>query len=270
MVDTLKKEWFAKLAFVYFLFITAWWSIIFLTGQEETFNNYLFGASYGLIALWGGIWGLIISKRWGGYSSALGRSIIVLSLGLLAQEFGQIIFSAHNIFLEIEIPYPSLADVGFFGSIPLYIYGIFLLLKASGVKFSFNKLVNQLQAFIIPLFMLSLSYLVFLKDYEFDYGSPLVIFLDFGYPFGEAIYISIAILTYSLSKNLLGGVMRNKIVFIVGAFIMQYMAEFNFLYQNSRGTWINGGYGDYLYFLAYFMMTIGLMQLKTLSDQLKN
>lgn len=268
MLKILTREWSAKVASVFFVLLSIWWLIIFISGTKETFQNYSFAATYGLICLWGGIWGLKISRRWGGFSSAIGKAIIFLSLGLLAQEFGQLVFSYYNIFLKIEIPYPSLADVGFFGSIPFYIAGMAYLARAAGSKFSLHTVVNKLQIVIIPLSMLLISYLLFLKDYEFDFSDPLKIFLDFGYPFGEALYISVAILAYFLSRKLLGGIMKNRILFLIGAFVVQYLADFNFLYQNSQGTWINGGYGDYIYFLAYFIMTLGLIQLKTVLDKL--
>ncbi len=108
----------------------------------------------------------------------------------------------------------------------------------------------------------------FLRGDEFDFSDPLQVVLDFGYPLGEAIYISIAMLTYSLSRDILGGVMRSKILFLIVAFVMQYIAEFNFLVQSSNGTWVNGGYGDYLYFLAYFTMALGLIQLKNVFSKL--
>lgn len=268
MVEVVKREWVARVAVGFFVVTTVWWVALFLSGVQQTFYNYLFGATYGLMALWGGAWGLLIAKKWGGFSSVIGQAIIGLSLGLLAQEFGQVVFSFYNLFLGVEIPYPSLADVGFFGSIPLYIVGIYLLAKASGTRFSLRAAVSKLQVAIIPILMLTLSYIFFLRDYEFNVGDPLKIFLDFGYPMGQALYISIAILTYTLSRRLLGGIMRSKILFLVVAFVVQYLADYNFLFQSSRGTWVNGGYGDYVYLVAYFLMTLGLIQFKTVAERL--
>lgn len=268
MIETIKKEWSAKLAVLFFAFITVWWLFIFLSGFKETPQNYNFAATYGLICILGGAYGILYAQKWGGFSSVIGRAMIVLSLGLFFQEFGQIVFSTYNIFLNVEVPYPSLADVGFFGSIPFYIWGAILLAKAAGSKFSLKTFSYQLQAFVIPTIMLVLSYFFFLKGYEVDWADPLKVFLDFGYPLGETIYISVAILAYSLSRGMLGGVMRSKILFLIGAFIIQYIADFNFLFQSSRGTWVNGSYGDYLYFLAYFTMTLGLIQLKNVLNKL--
>ena len=268
MLDTIKKEWTAKIALIFFGLVSIWWNILFLSGVKETFQNYLFGATYGLICIWGGVLGLIIASKWGGFSSTIGRALIILSLGLLTQEFGQLVFSYYNIFLHIEIPYPSLADIGFFGTIPFYIVGMLLLAKAAGAKFSLNTFINQLQALLIPVAMLIFSFTLFLNNYHIDFTQPLKTFLDFGYPLGEALYVSIAILTYSLSRKFLGGLMRTKILFFIVAFIIEYIADFNFLWQNNQGTWVNGGYGDYLYFLSYFIMALSIIQMKTVLERL--
>lgn len=270
MTELVKKDFFVQISFVFFAFITLWWLFLFFSGTQETDAHYFFGATYGLICLWGGVIGLLyVAPKWGGFQSIMGRAISVLSLGLLMQEFGQVVFSYYNIFLHTPVPYPSLADVGFFGTIPFYIYGIYLVAKMSGTKFSLNKMRNQLLVLIVPLVMLVITYAIFLRDYEFDFSDPVKVFLDFGYPFGEAIYISIALLAYGLTRNILGGVMRSKIVLIIAAFVLQYVAEFNFLWQSYNETWLNGGYGDYLYFLAYFVMAIAIIQLKSVVDNLK-
>lgn len=269
MVETIKKEWKTKVAIIIFIVLTCWWIILLISGVKETFQNYLFGASYGLMAVWGGIWGLFNAKEWGFLKSIMGRAVFVLSLGLLFEEFGQLVFSYYNLFANVTVPYPSLADIGFFGIIPLYSYGAFLLAKASGIKVSLKSFESKIQAFLIPLVMLSVGYLLFLSDYIVDLSDPLKTFLDFAYPLGDAIYISITILAYSLSRKLLGGIMRPKILFLLFAFVLQFAADFNFLFQSSRGTWLNAGYGDYLYLVAYFAMTLGLLQLNTILIKLK-
>jgi hypothetical protein len=269
MLQTIRKDWAAQFTTVFLFFLTLWWILIntgLIKGDEY---RYYFGAIYGVIAIWGGVWGIVIAKKWGWTKSVMGKAILALSLGLLLQEFGQIIFSYYNIFLHVEIPYPSIADFGFFGTIPLYIAGITWLAKASGVQFSLKKISSRLQLVILPIIMLSLSYFFFLRTYEFDLTNPLRVFLDFGYPLGQAIYVSIALLTYSLSKELLGGIMKNKILFLLLAFIAQYFADYNFLYQTLNETWINGGYGDYLYLIAYFLMALGIIQLKGVLDALR-
>jgi hypothetical protein len=193
----------------------------------------------------------------------MGRAILSFAVGLLLQNVGQSVFSWYNLVAQVALPYPSLADVGYFGSIPFYIYGVLMLARASGVHITLKAFSAKLQAITIPLIMLTLSYFFFLYGYEPDWSDPLRVFLDFGYPLGQAVYVSLAILTYLLSTKTLGGVMKNKVLLVLAALVIQYAADYNFLYQAAYGTWTVSGYGDVLYLLAYFLMAIGLIQLKT-------
>lgn len=270
MLKTTHNSLQARLASIFFLIYTIWWIILQISKlqPDNPIFDY-FAATYCLVAIWGGYWGLKIAAKWGLLKSIMGRAVFMLSFGLLAQAFGQLVYTYYVMFLNIEIPYPSIGDLGYFGSVIFYIYGVFLLAKASGVKFSLKSIESKIQAVIIPLLILGFSYYLFLLKYEFDWSKPLMIFLDFGYPLGQSIYISIALLLYLLTKKLLGGIMRNRIIFLLIALLAQYSADFNFLYQNSRGTWIYAGYGDYLYFFSYFVMTIALLELKNIFSQIK-
>ncbi|EKE03773.1 MAG: hypothetical protein ACD_20C00153G0002 [uncultured bacterium] len=271
MKETIEKEWQAQVSILVFLLLSLWWLInpivIPLSYKIRFFGD--FPSLYGIMALWGGICGIYISNKWGGIKSTMGKVLFVFSLGLFAQEFGQIIYAYFSFYKHIEVPYPSLGDLGYFGSIPLYIAGVIFLAKAAGADLSLKNFAHRLQAILIPLVLLVISYLIFLKGYEFDWSNPLKIFLDFGYPFGQAIYISLALLTYLLSRNILGGIMKNKILFILFALLVQYVSDFTFLYQSSKGTWQAGGINDYMYLVSYFLMTLGLLQFNTVLTKLR-
>lgn len=269
MLDTVKNNLQAKIGLVIFVFFTLFWLYLHMVIPNDHIYHKLFGAVYGIMALVGGIWGLNVSKKWGGLKSVMGKAIFMFSVGLLAQEFGQLAYSYNDYVLHQEGLYPSWGDLGYFGSIPLYIYGISLLGQASGVKIKLKSLKHKLQAVFIPLVILSVGYFMFLQGYKFNWSKPLTIFLDFGYPFGQAIYISLAILTYSLSTGILGGIMKNKIRFILFALLIQFLSDYTFLYQNAKGTWHVGEINDYMYFLAYFIMTLGLLQFNTVLSKLR-
>jgi hypothetical protein len=118
-----------------------------------------------------------------------------------------------------------------------------------------------MQAVLIPLAMLGFSYFMFLKEYAFDWSQPLRIFLDFGYPLGEAMYVSLAIVAFALSQKMLGGAMRTPMLLFIVALVAQYVAEFTFLYQSLNGLFVGGGLADYLYLTSYFLMAVSLIQL---------
>jgi hypothetical protein len=268
MLETLKKNRIAQLVVVLFFVLTGWWISLQLSGNAA--DNNWFGIAYGSVALTGALVGLKISKRWGGLKSYIGRAIAMFSLGLFAQEFGQIAYWFYVFVLKSEVPYPSVGDLGFFGSIPLYIYGVVLLAKASGTRVSLKSLGNKLQAFIIPLLLLVVSYRLFLRGYELDWSHPLTVFLDFGYPFGQAIYISIAILAFLFSRKLLGGLMRSKILLILFALLAQYISDFTFLYQTHNETWQANGINDYMYLVSYLIMALAIMNFGTLFNKLQS
>jgi hypothetical protein len=250
--------------FVVFLFsvLSLWWILLNVISIDEYFHHQIFASVYGVMALVGAVYGFRISRAWGGLRSILGRAITFFSLGLLSQEFGQLAYSYYIYFEKIDVPYPSVGDVGFFGSIIFYTYAVWLLAKAVGVKFSLRSITSKLQAILIPFVVLIASYLYFLQEYDFDWSQPLTIFLDFGYPLGAAVYISLALLAFLLSRRVLGGVMRYRVLIILLALLLQYLADFTFLYQSSSGTWTVGGINDYMYLIAYFAMTLGVLQLR--------
>lgn len=251
-----------KLVVPLFILFAGWWILIQTSFHPGSVNAQIFGALYGVIALIGGLTGVKYSFKWGGFKSALGRSTLFFSFGLLSQELGQLISSYYNYVLKQNpIPYPSWGDLGFFGTIPLYILGILYLGKVIGAKNSLSSRRKLLFAFLVPIFMLVVSYLVFLRGYQFDWSNPIKVFLDFGYPFGDSLYIALTIVIYFLSRGLLGGTMKNKVLFILIALCVQFLADYSFLYQSYYGSWSVGGINDFLYLLAYFMMTLGLIRL---------
>lgn len=253
---------------VILLVLSVWWVLVQGNSATEA-DRQLFSAFYGLMALWGALWGIKTAFEWGGFKSLFGKAILMFSFGLLAQEFGQLAYSYYANFLHVEIPYPSVGDLGYFGSIPLYAYGAFLLAQTAGIKFAIQSIFDRLKIIAFPLTLLLLSYTLFLRGYEPDWSHPLMMFLDFGYPLGQAVYISIAIMTYVMCRKFLGGIMRSRVILILIAFVLQYAADFMFLYQNSTGTWEGGRLNDYMYLVAYTAMTLALLELRHVIQRLR-
>lgn len=272
MMSFFEKDKRAQLVLLLYVIFILWWLLVHYFWSSNYFDLQLFAATYGIVALLGGYWGLKTSKRWGGDKSYMGKSILFFSLGLLAQEFGQLSYSYYIFFRHVDVPYPSIGDIGYFISIPLYIAGIVYLAQASGVRLRLKNILPVLQAILLPMVILLFSYVYFLRDYSIDMNNlkPLTIFLDFAYPLGQATYVSLALVTYLLVGKILGGVMRNRILLILFALVIQYSADYMFLYQARNGGWFAGGLNDVLYLSAYFMMTISLLSLDGVIGKLKS
>ncbi len=261
-----KNEFNAKYVLEYtipavvFVVMSGWLLYIHTLDLETSERvRQLWGTLYQVMSIYGGILGVFISRHWGGYRSLIGRAILFLAIALLLASFGQSVNSYYNFFHDWGTPYPSLGDVGFVGSLIFNILGVSFLAKASGFRFSFKSFGGKLIAVLIPLVMLLVSYHFFLQGYEFDWTNKIKVLIDFGYPFGDALYVAIALITFILSRRLMGGMMRKPILLLVLALFFQYGVDFMFLYQASQGTWYVGGMNDYLYFASYFVMTMALV-----------
>ncbi|CAN5179861.1 hypothetical protein BH11PAT1_BH11PAT1_5480 [soil metagenome] len=243
----------------YYILLVIWWMKIFFTGEKETGENFFYGFAYAIIALIGGVNGLWISRRWGGFKSQIGKGISFLSLGLLGICFGQFVWSYYNFVLHVEVPYPSLADVGYFSIIPFYSLGMYYFAMASGAKSSLQKLQGKLITLLIPLVLLIITYLILLKNVTPDFSNPIKLFLDYGSPFGEAIAISIGILAFLLSRNTLGGSMRSRILFVIFALIFEFATGMTFLFQAGTGQYYNAGPVDLMWTTSFTIMSLGLI-----------
>ena len=259
MLSTLLKSKFTYWILFLYLVVLSWWVYLQVQGAN-TNDAYFFNWFYGLIALSGAVYGILIAiKKWGGWSSVIGRGLILLSLGLLGQWFGLQVWTYYNVVVKVEVPYPSLADFGYFSLIPAYAIAAWMFAQASGAKFSLKTNGGKLQALFIPLIAIVIADILFVKNIGLDLSDPLKTFLDFGYPLGEIIPVSIALFTLTLSRNLLGGTMKNKIIFLVGAFFFQFLTEYAFLYTAGAETYVNGGWNDLMYATSYTIMSLGII-----------
>lgn len=268
---TIKRSWVAQLLLFLFIALTGWWLTIYVRGLTEGTENNAYTLIYPLLALIGSISGLVVSKRWGGFKSVIGKGLSLLTLGLFAQFFGQAAY-AYNIYIKgtpVEELYPSLGDLGYFGSVIFYFFSLIFIARVAGVRLSLSSYKGQLQAIIIPILLLVFSYTLFLRGYVMDWEAPIVTFLDLAYPIGQAIYISVAIVIYALSKKFLGGAMKGPILFLLVALLVQYISDSTFLYQVKTEQWYVGGINDYMYTLSYVLMAIGLIQIGKSLDRVK-
>ncbi|HMQ01858.1 MAG TPA: hypothetical protein PKD79_02185 [Candidatus Doudnabacteria bacterium] len=244
-----------------FVIVVLWWITIFARGLTEGAENQYFTTAYSIIALLSGIAGLVYAQKWGGFHSTLGSAIAMFAFGLIAQFLGQIIYSYYIIVREIDVPYPSLGDISFFAAVLFNIYGSYLLAKVCGIRLSLKQFRGRALAIAIPALMLFVSYWLLLRGYEIDPSEYWLLFLDFGYPIGQAIFVSIALLTLFMSKDILGGMMRKSIILLLLALISQFVFDFSFSYQYTYGEVYAGDALDLFHSVSYYLMTIAIFSI---------
>src|SRR3989338_5747849 len=86
----------------------AWSAWILATDQVDTIHNYAWSLTFlGIIPVLGGISGILLSRKWGFLSSALGRAILFLSAGVTAWGAGSVVWGYYNLVLKVAVPYPG-------------------------------------------------------------------------------------------------------------------------------------------------------------------
>lgn len=263
LVEQFKANKVLRYVLIFFLLMTGWWIYMYLNRITEGTHTNLFLLAYPILTIVGGVYGLIFARKWGGFRSTFGSAVSIFALGLLAQTMGQYLYNYYQVLQGIEVPYPSIGDLFYFGSVILYLIGAIQLARVAGIRFSLCTIQGKLKAIVIPLLVLFISYAVLLQGYEADWSDKAIVFLDFGYPIGQAAYLSVALLALLISKDILGGLMRKPIMLLLAALTMQFIADFTFSYQVSREvvTYYPAGTNDYMFFFSYLLMTTALFSI---------
>lgn len=252
-----------SLILLYALLLLWWFKINFVLKDSNEIN--LFGALYGLLAFLGAINGFRIAQQVSHKNKLLSKSILFFSLGLLGGWFGQTVWSYYNIIALVEIPYPSLADVGFISAMPFYAFGGIYLGAVSGSKFELKTPKQILTFTLTPILIVLTAYTIFIRHLSFDFSDIRVI-LDILYAFGQVVAISIVVIGFILSKN----INRNRMFPIIFALTFQYITDCIFLYQIANETYHNAGLIDMMLTTAFLIMSVSVQELQYLPYSNKN
>src|SRR3990167_4693892 len=136
---------------IYLITAVFWVLLTIKTGHTAHPAGLYFQIILFLIPFSGALFGLKNAKLWGGFNSAVGKSIIFLSLGTLTWSIGMLAWNYFIFIAKVEVPYPSWADAAFILSWPLWALGVVYLSKATGVKFALRSVKGKISLFIVPL-----------------------------------------------------------------------------------------------------------------------
>lgn len=250
---------------VWFVLMLGWWAGISTFGLVDTYTNYAFGLVFGLIPLVGGFVGLRNAERWGGVSSVVGRATGLLSLGLIFWAIGGLIWAYYNFFGAVEVPYPSLADVAYIISWPLWAAGAVELSKATGARFSLRQRAGKWLMLGIAIAVIAFSYYFLVevaRGGEVTAGGGLVkTFFDLAYPVGDVVILSLALVIFGLSFKYFGGRYQYPIFMLLGGFVVNYFADFSFSWTTLNETFFVASWVDVLFMTAMTLLSMGVVGL---------
>ncbi|HEV7702504.1 MAG TPA: hypothetical protein VGO63_03645 [Candidatus Paceibacterota bacterium] len=253
-----KNSFFLGYLFVMLIF----WIGIQISHITDLKINLMWGVGITCIPTFAAIFGLIIAMRWGGLKSSVGRALIFLSLGTALWATGNWIWTYYNFFLNNEIPYPSLADVGYVLAVPLWAFGVLSLSKATGAQFSLKRIGGRIFLVALPIAVGIFSYyflFVIARGSLFDWHEGILkIIFDLAYPIGDWIILTLALLIWGLSLKYLGGRYKWPVLIVLLGFTVMFAADFSFSYMTTIDAYYNGSLADLFFMLAMFLIGFGI------------
>ena len=253
---------------LFYIFLFAWWAYFFVTGKANdngaiTLGGALYQVALGLIPLIGGFLGLFKARLWGGSKSAVGRALLAISIGAICWGMGQMFWSIYyNILTSVDVPYPSLADVGYSLSFPFLAIGLVSLSKATGARFSLKKSGGKILAFCITTIVLIAAYyllIVVARGGVIDFAEGgLKLFFDIAYPVGDLVILLFSVLVYGLSFKYLGGEYKLPILSVLLGLFVLFCGDFSFSYTTTVGSYYNGSWVDLVLPTAWMLIVFGV------------
>lgn len=250
-----------------------WILFVFKTGHTATYEGiaydyilkpFLIGMT--VIPFLGGLIGLKRSMEWGFIQSRVGKGLFALSLGLFGWSLGMVVWN-YYLFAGIEeVPFPSFGDLFYISIWPLWIYAMVQFSRVTGVNFGMKRAFGRVLLLIIPVVMMLLSYyLLFIvaRGGVLEWDNILQLFFNIAYPLGDMLILTSALIIFTLSIGFLGGKYRTAVLVLLLGFVLNYIADFTFVYTTNVGTYFNAHYVDLLYSVMTFIVALGVSMFDT-------
>ena len=162
---------------------------------------------------------------------------------------GQMVWSYYELVLGREVPFPSLADVGFLGMYPLALVGV-LLLPAANVR-AVSRLRAVLDGLIVGGSLLFAGWSVAIDAVLSQPGVDTVQrFLGVTYPVGDVVLCTVALTMPSRRELLRSG---TSIAVLTGIAALG-VSDFLFTYLTASGEYASGSLVDIGWFSGFLLI----------------
>ena len=189
---------------------------------------------------------------------ATGRSRpawFLLGLSVLSWALGSATWTLYEVHLGREIPFPSLSDVGYLLSVPLWIAALLTFpgARATGVA----RMRPLLDGIVAAGALLFVSWATVLgPTFHAGSGSVWSQVVSLAYPAGDVLSATIALLLLARAR----GQHRFTLALIASALLLEAVADTSFAWFTAQGQYATGNLIDVI-FLAGFLL-IGLAAMR--------
>jgi hypothetical protein len=190
-----------------------------------------------------------------GHVSSRPARWVFLGASALSWAAGEAVWTYYDLIRGVEVPFPSLADVGFLTAVPLAVAG--LLLFPSTPRRAADRVQGILDGCIIAGSMLFASWVTVLGPlYRAHHGSVLKQTLSLAYPASDVVMVSLVIILFARA----GKQGRGSLVLVMAGLIAFAIADSAFSYLTEVNSYGIGSFLDTGWVAGYLLIGLGALK----------
>lgn len=189
-----------------------------------------------------------VARRYGGWSSSVGRALISLGIGTTLWGFGNLYWFIKNV-QGVSAPYPSLADAGYLAVLPFAAYSLWEFAKVVGLGGRDWKWLPLALAIAFPV-----NAYIMLPDSIIPHGIGAGTFdtklsgtISTTYIVSDVVLLGAAILVAVGARRAAGGRFFAPVLAVTVSILLLYVGDIIFNYRIANEIFYNAEISDLLY-----------------------
>jgi len=247
--------WSVIEALAAFNFLFAGWLIVKPGGDEALvwFDDIALALAPSFAAVMAAI---VAARHWG---TRTGHAWAFISFGLFMIAGGEVAWGIQELGMGGEVPFPSVADIGYLGVYPPVLLGLLLIQHSpvSGLK--------RVKAFVDTLIAMTalviISWHLILADLiSQSTDNALAKSISLAYPFADLGIVFAALVLIGRSGRVSSGL---AIACLAGGFVAMASSDSLYTYLTSVNNYATGNYIDFGWIVAYSFIAIAALVVLT-------
>jgi len=194
---------------------------------------------------------IALKKYWGNPADKFSKIWLFLTLGMVCWFLGETIWMVYALALNVEVPYPSVADiVWLIGYLPL-IFAILLYIRT--FRFVVSKSILTAAAGIVLVGSLAIFASLATPILASATQQETTLAVDIAYPALDIVMFSLSIIGLLIFAR---GRIGNAWVLMNGAIFMNVVGDLLFSYTTLNGTYYNGHYLELFFLWGYVLFAL--------------
>jgi hypothetical protein len=240
---------------IVFFGVFVWGIALELLPLKTTFWNYTYNIANGDIYILGGVLGYIFghSRK---ESQSMKRAINYMVLAQVAWGMASLIWAGYNIFFNIEVPFPSFADIFYIAYSVFLMIAIWHLLSGTNTRITRDSVNGSVFVVFVSYVLIAIMYTRLPLSADVSFIESISNFI---YPLLETFLLAASFIAFRLG----GDSIKQSILMIFIAVFFQLVGDFMFAYSSMSGVYWNGGFTDVAYTISGFVLSFAIISFGT-------